>query len=45
MMASCFAESNTIIGYLATKHHADTLYPTDPVLRADVEQWMELGEL
>jgi glutathione S-transferase len=34
-------ESNTIIRYLATKQRADTFYPTDPVPRADVEQWMD----
>lgn len=34
-------ESNTIIRYLATRHRADVFYPTDPVRRADVEQWMD----
>jgi glutathione S-transferase len=34
-------ESNTIVRYLASKHRADALYPTDPVRRADVEQWMD----
>jgi glutathione S-transferase len=34
-------ESNTIVRYLASKHNATTLYPTDPVRRADVEQWMD----
>lgn len=34
-------ESNTIIRYLATKHHADVFYPTDPARRANVEQWMD----
>jgi glutathione S-transferase len=34
-------ESNTIVRYLATKHRADAIYPTDPVRRADVEQWMD----
>lgn len=34
-------ESNTIIRYLATKQRADDFYPTDPVRRADVEQWMD----
>jgi glutathione S-transferase len=34
-------ESNTIVRYLATKHGDGSLYPTDPVRRANVEQWMD----
>ena len=42
-------ESNTIVRYLATKYGAgsnnsgggDVLYPTDPLKRARVEQWMD----
>lgn len=34
-------ESNTIVRYLASKHAAAALYPTDPVERARVEQWMD----
>ena len=34
-------ESNTILRYLATKHRKDTLYPTDPAARTDVERWMD----
>lgn len=34
-------ESNTIVRYLATKHGRSDLYPTDPLLRAHVEQWMD----
>jgi glutathione S-transferase len=34
-------ESNTICRYLATKHGATKLYPTDPVQRAMTERWMD----
>jgi glutathione S-transferase len=34
-------ESNTIVRYIATKYGDGSLYPTDPVRRADVEQWMD----
>jgi glutathione S-transferase len=34
-------ESNTIVRYLATKHGDDSIYPTDPLRRANVEQWMD----
>jgi glutathione S-transferase len=34
-------ESNSIVRYLATKHGDGSLYPIDPVRRANVEQWMD----
>lgn len=34
-------ESNTILRYLANKHQATQLYPTDLRKRADVERWMD----
>lgn len=34
-------ESNAIVRYLAAKHAADTLWPTDLRKRADVDRWME----
>jgi len=34
-------ESNTILRYLAAKHRAEALYPTDPAARAGIEQWMD----
>ena len=34
-------ESNTIVRYLAAKHRAEKLYPTDLVERARIEQWMD----
>jgi glutathione S-transferase len=34
-------ESHTIVRYLAAKHGAGTLWPTDPRARADVERWMD----
>ena len=34
-------ESNVIVRYLAAKHAAGTLMPTDPVLRAKAEMWMD----
>jgi glutathione S-transferase len=36
-------ESNTIVRYLAAKHGATTLYPSDVRERADVERWMDWG--
>jgi glutathione S-transferase len=34
-------ESNTILRYLATKHGATALYPTDLAQRSQVERWMD----
>ena len=34
-------ESNTILRYLAAKHKKDTLYPTEPAARTQVERWMD----
>ncbi len=34
-------ESNVIVRYLAGKHAAGTLMPTDPVARAKAEMWMD----
>ena len=34
-------ESNAIIRYLAAKHGAEALYPTDLAARFKVEQWMD----
>lgn len=34
-------ESNTILRYLANKHGATALYPTDPAARSQVERWMD----
>ncbi|MBM3488342.1 MAG: glutathione S-transferase family protein [Alphaproteobacteria bacterium] len=34
-------ESNTIIRYLAARHAAGTLWPTDPRVRAVGEKWMD----
>ena len=34
-------ESNVIVRYLAAKHSADKLWPTDLRKRADVDRWME----
>jgi glutathione S-transferase len=34
-------ESNTILRYLAAKHKKDTVYPTDPAARTEVERWMD----
>lgn len=36
-------ESNTIVRYLATRHGRTDLYPTEPLARARVEQWMDYG--
>jgi glutathione S-transferase len=34
-------ESNVIVRYLAAKHGSGTLMPTDPVVRAKAEMWMD----
>ncbi len=34
-------ESHAIVRYLARKHGLDTLCPTDPVMAADADRWME----
>ena len=34
-------ESHTIVRYLAAKHAAGTLWPTDAQRRADAERWMD----
>ena len=34
-------ESHTIVRYLAAKHGAGSLCPTDPKARADAERWMD----
>ena len=34
-------ESHAILRYLATKHGAETLYPSAPEKRVRVEQWMD----
>jgi glutathione S-transferase len=34
-------ESNTIVRYLAAKHGAGALWPTDPARRADADKWMD----
>ena len=34
-------ESNTILRYLAGKHKKETLYPSDPAARTQVERWMD----
>lgn len=34
-------ESNTIVRYLAAKHRAEALYPTNLGQRASIEQWMD----
>jgi glutathione S-transferase len=34
-------ESNAIVRYLAGKHGAGKLYPTDPKVRADADRWMD----
>jgi len=34
-------ESNTIVRYLVTKYGDGSLYPAEPVRRANVEQWMD----
>ena len=37
-------ESRAIIRYVAAKHGADTLYPTDLKKRAIVEQWLSVNQ-
>jgi glutathione S-transferase len=39
--ATIIWESNTIMRYLASKHGAGKLYPTDLVQRTHVERWMD----
>ena len=34
-------ESNSIVRYLAAKHHATDIYPDDLAQRQAVEQWMD----
>ena len=34
-------ESNTIVRYLAARYGADSLWPTDPALRANADRWMD----
>ena len=34
-------ESHSIVRYLAARHGAGTLWPTDPRARADAERWMD----
>lgn len=34
-------ESNTILRYLCNKLKTDTLYPSDPAARTEVERWMD----
>jgi glutathione S-transferase len=34
-------ESNAIVRYLAAKHSAGTLWPTDPAARAGADRWMD----
>ncbi len=34
-------ESNVIVRYLATKHRAEALFPTDLRARSDVVRWLE----
>ena len=34
-------ESNVIVRYLAAKHGADTLWPTDLRVRAEADRWMD----
>lgn len=34
-------ESNSIVRYLAAKHAAGTLWPTDPRARGEAERWMD----
>jgi glutathione S-transferase len=34
-------ESNSIVRYLAAKHAAGTLYPSEPRARAEAERWMD----
>jgi glutathione S-transferase len=34
-------ESHTILRYLANRHSAETLYPSEPLARARVDQWLD----
>jgi glutathione S-transferase len=34
-------ESNTIVRYLAARYGAGTIWPGDPVMRADSDKWMD----
>lgn len=34
-------ESNAIVRYLAAKHGAGTLWPEDPMVRAEADMWMD----
>ena len=34
-------ESNSAVRYLAAKHAAGTLWPTDPGLRSEADRWMD----
>lgn len=34
-------ESQAILRYLAARHNAEQLWPTDPIARASIDQWME----
>lgn len=36
-------ESRAIIRYIATKHWADSIYPSDPFKRGLVEQWLSVN--
>ncbi len=38
-------ESQAILRYLAARHQAEGLWPSDPVLRAPVDQWMEWSKV
>ena len=35
------ASSYVLVRYLATKYGGEAIYPTDPLRRARVEQWMD----
>ncbi len=34
-------ESNAIVRYLASRYGAGTLWPVDPIVRADADRWMD----
>ena len=38
-------ESQAILRYLATRHGGERLWPSDPVARAPVDQWMEWAKV
>ena len=38
-------ESQAILRYLAARHGSETLWPSDPVRRAPVDQWMEWAKV